>query len=616
MKHFLCLLSMLLCLLFFSAGLFAQVAINQDNSNPNPSAMLDVKSSNKGMLVPRMTSTQRMSIASPATGLLVFDETTGGFWFYNGTVWQDLSADADTDPANELQNISGVLAQGNDAGGTDITNLGAVSATSFVGDGSGLTGTPDNQNLSLSGTTLSIEDGNSVNLATLPGDNLGDHTAAQNLKLNSNWLSGDGDDEGVFVDSNGNVGIGTATPKEALHVNGDYYGKGHIWLHAYEGDGNSGTAYVQARDDSGTSSIGMQLRTQNGGSIVNALAIAPSGTVSTSGNVGIGTTTPDARLDVGGGNIALNGGWLSRDGDNEGVFVASDGNVGIGASNPINRLAVTENVSGTNLGPSNYVAQLRNTNTNGTVQQGVMVLVFDANLSGEPGNGNWIQFVQNNIVSGKIENNSNGNAQYATTGADYAESLERLDHDEEIADGEVVGVFGGKISKRTEGADWVMAVSDNAAVLGNAIYDGTEENYEIVSFIGQVGVQVRGTVKKGDYIVASGLNDGTAIAVSPQAITPEQGNRIVGRAWESKASEAVARVNTVVGLPEAASTTMALSKRVEAQKEAIITLKAQVAALQAQNVTLTSQNSAFEQRFEQLEAAFYQRQTERSSSRK
>ncbi|MBK8492715.1 MAG: hypothetical protein IPL49_17970 [Saprospirales bacterium] len=52
-----------------------------------------------------MTTAQRNAIASPATGLLVYDETTGGFWFYNGTVWQDLSADADADPTNELQTL-------------------------------------------------------------------------------------------------------------------------------------------------------------------------------------------------------------------------------------------------------------------------------------------------------------------------------------------------------------------------------------------------------------------------------------------------------------------------------------------------------------------------------
>lgn len=48
--------------------IFAQVAINNDNSNPDPSAMLDVKSTDKGLLIPRMNTTQRMAIATPSSG--------------------------------------------------------------------------------------------------------------------------------------------------------------------------------------------------------------------------------------------------------------------------------------------------------------------------------------------------------------------------------------------------------------------------------------------------------------------------------------------------------------------------------------------------------------------
>ncbi|MBK8492712.1 MAG: hypothetical protein IPL49_17955 [Saprospirales bacterium] len=108
-----------LFLLLTAATLNAQVGINQDNSAADPSAMLDVKSSDKGMLIPRMTTAQRNAIASPATGLLVYDETTGGFGFTTAR-WQDLSADADADPTNELELPAGggngqiLTADGND----------------------------------------------------------------------------------------------------------------------------------------------------------------------------------------------------------------------------------------------------------------------------------------------------------------------------------------------------------------------------------------------------------------------------------------------------------------------------------------------------------------------
>jgi len=52
-------------------------------------------------------------------------------------------------------------------------------------------------------------------------DNLGNHTATQNIVLGSNWISGDGGDEGVFVTTSGNVGIGTSTPNSKLSVGGN-----------------------------------------------------------------------------------------------------------------------------------------------------------------------------------------------------------------------------------------------------------------------------------------------------------------------------------------------------------------------------------------------------------
>ncbi len=78
--------------IFLMNNIFAQIGINEDGSLPDASAMLDVTSTNKGVLVPRMTTAQRTLINSPATGLLVFDTDETSFWFFNGTTWVDLSA--------------------------------------------------------------------------------------------------------------------------------------------------------------------------------------------------------------------------------------------------------------------------------------------------------------------------------------------------------------------------------------------------------------------------------------------------------------------------------------------------------------------------------------------
>jgi hypothetical protein len=73
----------LFLLLVPGISLYSQVAINTDGANPDASAMLDVKSTSSGLLIPRMTFTQRNAIASPATGLLVYQTNSSPGFYYN-----------------------------------------------------------------------------------------------------------------------------------------------------------------------------------------------------------------------------------------------------------------------------------------------------------------------------------------------------------------------------------------------------------------------------------------------------------------------------------------------------------------------------------------------------
>src|SRR5215471_9982755 len=69
-------------------GIFGQaVGINTDGSLPDASSILDIKSTGKGLLIPRMTTAQRTAITSPASGLMVFDTNSKSFWYYDGTTW-------------------------------------------------------------------------------------------------------------------------------------------------------------------------------------------------------------------------------------------------------------------------------------------------------------------------------------------------------------------------------------------------------------------------------------------------------------------------------------------------------------------------------------------------
>jgi hypothetical protein len=78
-------LTALICIIGMSLSATGQVGIG--TSSPDASAALDVTSSDKGLLMPRMTTAQRTAIASPASSLMVFDTDTNSYWSYIENVW-------------------------------------------------------------------------------------------------------------------------------------------------------------------------------------------------------------------------------------------------------------------------------------------------------------------------------------------------------------------------------------------------------------------------------------------------------------------------------------------------------------------------------------------------
>ncbi len=70
-------------------------------TTPNSSSLLEIKSTTKGLLIPRMLGKQRTAISKPAEGLMVYQtDGTKGFYFYNGTAWVAIagSGGTETDP--------------------------------------------------------------------------------------------------------------------------------------------------------------------------------------------------------------------------------------------------------------------------------------------------------------------------------------------------------------------------------------------------------------------------------------------------------------------------------------------------------------------------------------
>lgn len=117
------------------------VAINQTSTNAHPSAILDIQptlTTNKGLLIPKLTNTQRGTIGSPATGLLIF-QTDGiaGFYHYTGSNWvktvvEDVAGNVGVgcvSPQYKLH-VIGDIASSATVRGLNVFAVGAITACS------------------------------------------------------------------------------------------------------------------------------------------------------------------------------------------------------------------------------------------------------------------------------------------------------------------------------------------------------------------------------------------------------------------------------------------------------------------------------------------------------
>ncbi|NDD66723.1 hypothetical protein EBZ35_03610, partial [bacterium] len=164
---------------------------------------------------------------------------------------------------------------------------------------------------------------------------------------------------------------------------------------------------------------------------------------------------------------------------------------------------------------------------------------------------------------------------------DFAERLGHRDSQMVVPKGCVVGVKNGRISLDTHDADRVMVVSFQYAVLG--VYDPAELNgdHSPVAFVGQVATQIRGPVQAGDIVLASGNNDGVAVARPLSQLTPNDIPRAIGQAWEGNANEGVKLVRVAI-LPLNLETEL-LKKQaaeIDALKASVESLRQAVQALQ------------------------------------
>jgi hypothetical protein len=174
----------LLLLCFLVSAIYAQNNVGIGTPTPDASSILDLSSSTKGFLAPRMTTVERTAIATPAPGLLVYDVTVGCYFYYNGA-WNSLcQLSGPTGPVGAT-GVQGVTGPTGPQGIQGIT--GSAGATGVQGI-TGPTGP---------GTICGTAASGYVTMFTSPTD-----------ICNS-----------VLFQSGSNVGLGTTTPSVSFQVN-------------------------------------------------------------------------------------------------------------------------------------------------------------------------------------------------------------------------------------------------------------------------------------------------------------------------------------------------------------------------------------------------------------
>jgi len=206
-------LVLLTCSLFIAGRSPAQsVAINTDGSSADASAILDIKSNSKGMLVPRMTTAQRTGIASPAPGLLVYDTNTNSFWFYNGFGWTQITSGIGpwTTSGNNIVNSN-----------TGRVGIGTNTPNARLAIDSGIVIDQDDLNTgTLSSALVFGSDGQTgISRSAAVGS-----TTRSGLAFHIKGL------RRMLLDSTGQLGIGTVNPVQALHVVGNGYVSGNLGI--------------------------------------------------------------------------------------------------------------------------------------------------------------------------------------------------------------------------------------------------------------------------------------------------------------------------------------------------------------------------------------------------
>ena len=323
------------------------LGINSDGLAPDGSAMLDVRSTGKGLLMPRMSLSQRDAITTPATGLLIYQtDNTPGFYYYNGSAWAAVTTavSSETDPVftawNKSTGITITESQISDLKAylTAETDPGLATNFDFTGSASG-------DLLQFNGTKwVKFTPNYVLNTAASAGITAED-IINWNGKVSSQWVTSTDD---IYYNA-GLVGIGTSSPDYRLTIQ-PTTDNSALLLAGNAVAGSGARHFTLYTDANGYVNFGLRkgnaetvVFNTNGDSYING------------GKLGIGTATPAYKLDVNGSingaSITINGTPVASSTDTywstagSGKIYYSAGNVGVGTATPAYPLDVTGDVN-------------------------------------------------------------------------------------------------------------------------------------------------------------------------------------------------------------------------------------------------------------------------------
>jgi microcystin-dependent protein len=165
---------LLTLLIILAASFCANAQVGIGTSSPDPSAILHINSTSKGMLTPRMTAAQRLGIEAPAKGMIVFQtDGNAGFYFNTGTPqapdWAMLVTDKELGQLSASSITSGILS-------AERLGTGAANDSSFL-RGDGIWAVPPRTPSGSAGGSLSGSYPNpSIAVNAITTDNIADNT--------------------------------------------------------------------------------------------------------------------------------------------------------------------------------------------------------------------------------------------------------------------------------------------------------------------------------------------------------------------------------------------------------------------------------------------------------